>query len=234
MIHQPPYYWFYLILLLAAIVPRIPFLGKYFQVFNTLIHENGHALMSLLTRGSIHKIELFYDTSGTAYTSSRYKVSHFLTSLAGYPASAGAALLLFFLLNTKNEFFLMIALAGILGLNLILFVRNLYGIIWILTFGSLVFLLFYIDNTLAMEIAIIFFGGILFWGSLMAPLNLIRIAWHEPKQAGDASNLNKITGIPSLLWSLIFFFISLFIAWHTIQQFPMAEEYLNKLKAFIL
>src|SRR6056297_3111471 len=62
------YWMFYLTLVAAAVLPKIPFIGRYFQVFNTLIHEDGHAIMALLSRGQIKRIELFADTSGTTIT----------------------------------------------------------------------------------------------------------------------------------------------------------------------
>lgn len=234
MANELPYWIFYLTLSVAAILPRIPVVGRYFQVFNTLIHEDGHALMALLTRGSARRIELFADTSGTTTTSSRYKLSHFLTSLAGYPATAGAALLLFFLLNHQNEFTLLLAVSVILALNLLLFVRNTYGIIWLLTFGGLLYLLFYLENVMAMRIAITFFAGVLFWGSIISPAYLVGLSWQTPKKAGDASNLNKLTGIPSLVWSLLFLAVSLLIGWYSVQQFPMAEEILGRIKEDLL
>lgn len=234
MANELPYWIFYVTLGVAAILPRMPLVGKYFQVFNTLIHENGHAIMALLTRGSARRIELFADTSGSVITSSRYKLSHFFTSLAGYPASAGAALLLFYLLNRQDEFTLLVAVSIILGLNLILFVRNAYGIIWLLSFGGLLYLLFYFNNLMAMRIAITFFAGVLFWGSIISPAFLVGLSWHSPKNAGDASNLNKLTGIPSLIWSLFFLAFALLTGWFTVQQFPMAGELISRIKDYLL
>ncbi|MCF8219677.1 MAG: M50 family metallopeptidase [Bacteroidales bacterium] len=227
---EQTYMIFYLTLAFAAFLPRIPYIGRYFQVFNTMVHEDGHALMALISRGKAQKIELFADTSGSTITYAKSKLSHFLTSLAGYPASAGAAYLLFYLLNQQDELTLLIAISVLLALNLILFVRNTYGVIWILTLGGLLYLLFYFDNLLAMRIAVTFFAGVLFWGSLFAPLTLIKIAWQNPRQAGDAANLNKLTGIPSLLWSLLFLAFSLWIAYFTIRQFPLAEGVIDQLK----
>ncbi|MGM0648845.1 MAG: M50 family metallopeptidase [Bacteroidota bacterium] len=227
---EQTYMIFYLTLAFAAFLPRIPYIGRYFQVFNTMVHEDGHALMALVSRGKAQKIELFADTSGSTITYAKSKLSHFLTSLAGYPASAGAAYLLFYLLNQQDELTLLIAISVLLALNLILFVRNTYGVIWILTLGGLLYLLFYFDNLLAMRIAVTFFAGVLFWGSLFAPLTLIKIAWQNPRQAGDAANLNKLTGIPSLLWSLLFLAFSLWIAYFTIRQFPLAEGVIDQLK----
>lgn len=228
----PTYWIFYLTLISAAILPRIPLAGKYFQVFNTFIHENGHAIIALLTRGKIQKIELFADTSGSTITLTNNKISQFLTSLAGYPASAGAAFLLYFLLNQQQELTILICISVLIAINLLLFVRNTYGIIWLISFGGLLYFLFYLDDPMAMRTAVTFFAGILFWGSLLSPARLIAIAWQAPAHAGDATNLNKLTGIPSLLWSILFFTGSLWIAWFTIAQFPLTEkaiEFFNKL-----
>ena len=37
----------------ALLVSRIPVLGKFFRSTNTLIHESGHALLTLLTSGNV-------------------------------------------------------------------------------------------------------------------------------------------------------------------------------------
>lgn len=228
---NPQSYWmFYLALAAAALLPRIPFIGQYFRVFNTLIHEDGHAIMALLSRGQTKRIELFADTSGATITQAKNKISHFLTSLAGYPASAGAALLLFYLLNSQDELTLLIAIGSLIVLNLLLFVRNSYGIIWLLTFGGLLYGLYYLNNLTAMRLAVTFFAGILFWGSLFSPIVLVGIAMKSPKQAGDATNLNKLTGIPSLFWSLVFTAAAVWIAWFTIQQFPLVNDGIEKIK----
>ncbi len=212
--------YFYLCLFMALILPKVPVLGRYFNVFNTLVHENGHAIMALITHGKVKHIHLFADTSGTTTMASRYPLSHFLTALAGYPASGAGALLLFYLVNTHNSLSLLIAISTFILLNLLLFVRNTYGILWLISFGALLYLLYYLDIPLAMYLAVCFFAGILFWQSLTTPLYLIYLAAKTPKNAGDATILAKITRIHPLIWSVLLFAATLTLAWYTVQQFP--------------
>lgn len=212
--------YFYLCLFMALILPKVPVLGRYFNVFNTLVHENGHAIMALITRGKVKHIRLFADTSGTTTTASKHAISHFLTALAGYPASGAAALLLFHLVHTFNSLTLIIAISAFILLNLLLFVRNTYGILWLVSFGALLYLLYYLDIPLAMYLSVCFFAGILFWQSLITPLYLIYLAAKTPKNAGDATSLAKITGVHPLIWSILLFGSTLALAWLTIQKFP--------------
>ena len=81
--------WLLLIFVVVALIlPRIPVVGKFFNIINTALHELGHALMALLTGGEVRKIELFNDTSGTTTTVSKNKFASVLVSLAGYPFAA--------------------------------------------------------------------------------------------------------------------------------------------------
>ena len=56
----------------GILITRLPFVGKFFRITNTLIHESGHAIMALLTSGNVVSIDLMSDTSGTATTKSKY------------------------------------------------------------------------------------------------------------------------------------------------------------------
>jgi tellurite resistance protein TehA-like permease len=49
----PFIYWF---AGLALVLPRIPVIGKWFNIINTAIHELGHALMALILEGNVKKL----------------------------------------------------------------------------------------------------------------------------------------------------------------------------------
>ena len=88
---------FYYLLVVAFLLPRLPVVGKFFNIINTLIHELGHALMSLLLHGKVMKIQIFQDTSGVTTTKSDSKFKSTLVSLAGYPFASVMAFVCFFL-----------------------------------------------------------------------------------------------------------------------------------------
>ena len=50
---------FYYLLVVAFLLPKVPVVGKFFNIINTLIHELGHALMALLFEGKVVRIEIF-------------------------------------------------------------------------------------------------------------------------------------------------------------------------------
>lgn len=86
-----------LFLVLAFILTKLPYAGKYFAVANTLIHEVGHQLASLGTFGKAHHIQLFSNTEGLALSSHRFWLGRFITALAGYVFASLMASTFFFL-----------------------------------------------------------------------------------------------------------------------------------------
>ena len=71
-------------ILIAILLTKLPIVGKYFALINTLIHEIGHQLASMVTFGKAHKIHLFANTEGLAFSSHRFWIGRVLTTLAGY------------------------------------------------------------------------------------------------------------------------------------------------------
>ena len=47
---------FYLIMLAAMLLVRVPGIGKILRTFNTLLHESGHVLMAMLLNGTVHEV----------------------------------------------------------------------------------------------------------------------------------------------------------------------------------
>ena len=112
----------------ALLLTRIPYIGKFFRLIDTLVHESAHALMALVFSGSVDRIDLFANTEGQAITRSKGNFAWIMISLAGYIGSSVVSFGLFFLLsrglfNAALYFFIVLCLV-----NLILWVRNGYGI----------------------------------------------------------------------------------------------------------
>ena len=95
----PLIYW---LLVAAFVLPKIPYVGKFFNVINTGIHELGHALMALVLQGQVLKIELFGDTSGAAVTKSANRFSAMLVSMSGYLFASAVAYLSFYLIFNSS------------------------------------------------------------------------------------------------------------------------------------
>lgn len=201
-------------LILAFILTKLPIVGRYFAIANTLIHEVGHQLASLLTFGKPQHIKLFSNTEGVAFTRHRFWIGKFITSLAGYVFSSFIACT-FFILIFRNRYDIVIyILLAILGISLVFWVRNWYGFFWILTFsGGFAFLLWNADGPI-IEYVVLFLVSIIFIESISSAYDIMYLSFKNPAAAGDAQSLSQLTYlIPTQVWGVLFFAQSLFFGW---------------------
>lgn len=213
---------YYLILFfIGLVVCRIPIIGKYFKIIDTLFHELGHAIATLFMRGEVIAIELEKDTSGSTTYLTQKNISHFFISLMGYPFSAAIALLLAHFLAIHNLKLFFFFIYGSLGIALFVFIRNLFGVVWISVFGILIILVHVYLNPLFQQDVVFIIIGILFWESIFSTFTLLVLAVKNPKNSGDAYNIYTITKIHPVFWALVFVFLVVFIGYFTLQQlFP--------------
>ncbi len=199
---------FYIILLLALLLPRIPVIGKFFRGFNTLIHEAGHVLAAIITSGEVMEVNIFSDNSGNTLTKSKKKYAQILIALSGYPISALMGLFFIYLIHNKLYTPVVFIASSIVLLVWVISIRNTYGIIWSFCFLILNILLLYIQHTLYIKIFAVFYALILLCESVVSSFTLVALTNKNSKKAGDASNLAKLTKIPAIIWSLFFLLFS--------------------------
>ncbi len=216
---QNPTVIFYTLLASSLVITRLPFIGKFFRVVNTLIHESGHAVMALLLSGNVQRIDLFSDTSGSAFTATKNGFSRFLVSLAGYPASALFAVLCFYFIEHKAANYVVYLLMGIAILNLLFYVRNAYGIFWLLCFIIISGFIIYSDETILIYGFSLLCAFIVLTDAVISGITLLVIAIKTPKNAGDAKNLNESTHLPVVFWALLLLAFSVLCAYKTIWMF---------------
>ncbi len=196
------------------ILSRIPFAGKFFRVFNTLFHEGGHAIAGWLTRSEVLRVDLLFDTSGTTITRSSNKTAQFIISISGYVFASLAPFAFVVLMSAGLEWGLHFSLVALSVLLLFLAVKNLYGILWIVLMlaGYFAVVLYVPDRAWLMMYA---FTGIMLAESVWSAAI---IAWYgiaRPSDAGDATNLHKLTGLHSAVWGLLFLTQALLFFWFT-------------------
>lgn len=206
------------ILLVAFVLMRIPFLGKYLIVVNTMIHESGHALMALLTNGQVLSISLFMNTEGLTWTASTSRFGQISTSLAGYVFSSVAAYLFFLLLKRGRQQWVCYILLGFIAANLVLWVRNVFGMIWLVTFGALLVYLLRSHREKVVRYAMLFVCGIVLVDSIWSAFQVLELAVMSPSFAGDASNLARYAILPAFIWAVFFLAQSLFFAWLAVRS----------------
>lgn len=209
---------FIIFVVLSILFTKLPVIGKYFSIVNTLIHETGHALMAIATGGKVAKIELFANTEGTAWTSSRSWIGRVLTSLAGYVFSSFIAFLFLYFLSIGKYDYILYILITILLLGLIFWVRNLYGFFWITTFCAGFGYLIWNGNAAFIQYVLLFITSVIFVQSVISAFEILYLSFKNSRDAGDATNLARTTIIiPAQIWGIFFFLQSLFCAWKGIK-----------------
>lgn len=164
--------------------------------------------MALVLEGSVRKIELFNDATGSTTTSTKTKFGGFLVAIIGYPFSSLVSFCIFYLLNVGYEKGVIIGISVIFLFVLLLWIRNIYGAIWILAFCSINAYLIYLNNPLYIHIATLLYGVFIAVDAICSAFVVLYYSIKQKDKAGDATLLKKITGIPAFIWGLMFAGIS--------------------------
>ncbi|WP_347861795.1 M50 family metallopeptidase [Salimicrobium sp. PL1-032A] len=199
-------------LIVALLLTQMPIIGKYFAMINTMVHETGHSLMALVTGGEVRNISLFPNTSGVTMTGHTSWFSHVLTSLSGYIFASWFAFFLFYLLSKGKYTWIVFLLMGLLSINLLFWVRNLYGVFWIVTFGALFIWLLRSGHQTLIIYSLTFIAALVLVESVISAFHIMWLSVIAPGQAGDAANLARATKIPSLVWGTGFFLQAFYFA----------------------
>ena len=119
--------------LLLYVIPQGRYLAYPLLLISTLAHELGHGLTALLVGGSFHRLEMWPDGSGAAHWSGRVgAMRQALVAAGGLIGPSIAAAVGFSLGRSgKGARALWLATAGVLGLTLLLVVRNLFGFLFV-------------------------------------------------------------------------------------------------------
>jgi len=216
---------FYLVFAVSFIINRLPYIGVFFRTVNTLLHESGHAIAAIITSGEVIKIEFRKDTSGLAQTKTNGRFSAFLTSFAGYPfAAIASAGLLALAINGQYKMVVFILLSIVL-LNLMLFVRNAFGIIWLIVFSALLITTILYANETVLQMVVWFVCMIAFTETIASTALITLLGFTNPKKSGDMTNLQKTTGVPAAFWALVNLLLVTAILYYTVvHYFPGIKE----------
>lgn len=212
-------YILYALPFVVLISNRIPFAGKFLRIINTLIHESGHSLLALLTRGEVYEVELFGNRSGTATVKTKGKLSFFLVSIAGYILGSAFAFLMFYFISIEKYNVVIYVVASIALLNLTFLVRNTYGIFWLITFILILLLVNFYLNDFFQFVFTAWISAVMLFEAFYSSIELVIIASKNPKSSGDAASLARITDIPALLWALFFVLQSVLFIYLSVRLF---------------
>ncbi|MBO4739485.1 MAG: M50 family metallopeptidase [Bacteroidales bacterium] len=209
---------FYAIFIVCGIGIFLPVIGKYVRLIETMIHEFGHVLLSLILGCPIKRVNLFSDTSGETIISAP-KFKTILIALAGYPFASATSFIYFWANTHHYQRYMLYGLTILSVLFLLFYIRNLFGICWTISLIALNCLTIYIDNENLTNILSNIYACIIFIESNLSTLRLLVLAWKNGNKAGDAGVLYKETHIHAILYALIFVGFNIFISYYTIILF---------------
>lgn len=201
---------FFVYVVVAIVLTRVPFIGKYFRLMNTLVHEMGHVLASLMTSGRAYQVHLFSDTSGVAYTATSSRLSRVITSLAGYPFASFMAFAYIYLIHIGKMEWVLYSLVALLVVSMVLFVRNWFGFAWTATFLTITLLIHFYANEKTMMMYLLVIVAVMLVESVVSAGVILWLSIKDPSGSGDALNLQKSTYIPTVAWGVFFAVQSLY------------------------
>lgn len=205
----------------AFVIARIPIVGVIFKGVNTMIHETGHALFSLVFGHGTKQINLFASTEGVAETLTtkgiRGWIPRILISLAGYPFASAMSLLLMYLLVQEKYNMICYILLGFVLVNFVLWVKNLYGRLWLIIFGGIIGSILYFDYPMMEAFLLKVIVAITFSEAIYTALVILYLSIKDRHNAGDATSLAERTFIPTVIWGLLFVAQALYFGYMGIQ-----------------
>lgn len=174
----------------------------------TIAHEGAHAVVAMLTGRRLDGIRLHSDTSGLTVTAGRPRgLGMILTAFAGYVGPGIVGLGAAWLLSAGYAVGLLWLLVVLLAL-LLLKIRNWFGLWSVLVSGALlVGVSWWLEPAVqsAVAYAVTWF---LLLGAVRPVVELQSQRARGRARTSDADQLGRLTGVPAIVWVLIFFVVT--------------------------
>ena len=199
---QPQPHWWLVAITAVAALAAVSVRSVWHVLRNvvTIAHEGGHALAALVTGRRLQGIRLHSDTSGVTVSSGKpYGPGMIVTAFAGYVAppllGLGAAGLL-----AAGHITAMLWAGILLLAAVLLLIRNLYGVLSVVTTGAVIFVVSWFGSaTVQAAFAYAFTWFLLLAGARpVVELQTKRARGRAPDS--DADQLARLTGMPGLMW----------------------------------
>ncbi|MFT8322430.1 MAG: M50 family metallopeptidase [Bacillus sp. (in: firmicutes)] len=203
-------------IVVVIICSFLPIVGRYIALINTLIHEVCHVIAAILTGQKFrltHKINLHYDSSGIAITQIDSWIARIIVAYMGYTGAALTTYLLFYLLSKQYYAAILYVFISVAFLSVLLWIRNIYGVCWILSFMTIICWIMYKDNLIFINNISIFLSCVMLVQSILTAFTIFTCSIKQRKRAGDATVLAEATRIPAVIWGTIFLSQSIYIAY---------------------
>jgi hypothetical protein len=206
-------------------IPFADVLTYPFRIFVTFIHEGGHAIAALLTGNSIESLHIAMNASGETYTTKGGLLSQVIVASAGYIGSMAYGALLLVLIRKKVSARLVLLGSAMLILGLTLAYglfkplvsgSDLSGIPFTLLGGTVLSVGLCAIAKFARSRLAGFFVSLLAVQCILDALLDLKTVFYlsspfAPSVPTDAQNMANATGIPALLWTVVWILIAVAI-----------------------
>ena len=223
-------------------IPYADYLVYPIRLFVTFIHEGSHALVAVLTGGSVHSLTIASDGSGAVYSAPSGWFGAMLTSSAGYLGTTVFGVLMLLLIRRSVSPHKILAASGIfVGMMTVVFgiLSPLFNFLSLnVAFSSILFTIFaglilsagllahgkYSSLKVA-NFAVAFLAIQCLLNSLsdLKTLFFINAPLVGSDISNDATNMATATGIPSIFWVLIWVIISVVMISVGMRVFAVAK-----------
>ena len=174
----------------------------------TLVHEAGHAVVAVATGRRLNGIRLHGDTSGlTISTGRRTGPGMIATAAAGYPAPSAVGLATVALVEHGRQTWAL-AVALVVLVAMVLFIRNWFGLLVVLVAGAAVALVTYRVDGPGQDLALLIFAWFLLFAGPRTSLDLWGHRRRTTARTSDADLLARLTHIPAPIWNTLFVAVS--------------------------
>lgn len=192
--------------LIASLTPWAAFLLYPFKLFTTWVHECGHALATVLVGGRVTSIAIQPDTSGvTLSLVPAGRLARGVVASSGYLGAAAVGCLL--MAATRVERWGHTILLGVgvcMLLTLVLWMRNLFGVVVVLAWGVVLVML----ARKGMAHAVRFLLSLLAIQVALNSVYDIRTLFLIGRGRSDAATMADLFLLPSWVWATAWMLVS--------------------------
>ena len=219
-------------------IPFAEFLTYPFRIFVTFIHEGGHALAALLTGNSVASLTVATNASGETYTTQGGLFSQLFISSSGYLGSMIFGALLLVLIRKAVAARIVLVSCGIFIFALTMIFGLIKPIVWMTAWSGIPFTLLagtlisvgliLIAKFASARVATFFVSFLAVQSVLNALFDLKTVfflsAPFGPSVPTDAVNMAHATGIPALIWTVLWIAFALGILWFVMRLYVAGRD----------
>ena len=221
-------------------IPFAEILGYPFRIFVTFIHEGGHAIAALLTGNSVQSLSVAMNASGETYTTQGGMFSQMLVASAGYLGAMTFGAILLVLIRRAvaarvvllGSALLILVLTSVFGLFKPLFAgswNSLSGVPFTLIAGiALAIGLVLVARFASPRVATFVVSLLAVQCVLNALLDLKNVFFlsspFAPTVPTDALNMRNATGIPAIIWAVVWIVVAFGILLLALRLYVAARD----------